>query len=314
VRCGQPRQGTGIDAAEGESASNAYRMQTVFMTSAYRSPAGAAQVRDWCRAALARWAVPHQTHSVNTSLGETHVVSLGAGTDVCVYLPGTNFNASSSTVVLGALAARFRVYAADLPGQPGLSAPNRPGDELSGYAGWVTELIEWVRRRDGGAQILLVGHSRGAAVALSADPDAVNGLCLFSPAGLIHVRPTIAMLRSTVPWLVRRNNAGARRLLDYMSGPGRAPAADLVDWMTMVARTCRSTGAPAPLPDADVARWKGHNVRVAVGDHDVFFPFDKLSEACRAMLNQDPLVVPSAGHLLVDEEPALAAEMVAGLT
>ena len=38
-----------------------------------------------------------------------------------------------------------------------------------------------------------------------------------------------------------------------------------------------STGAPAPLPDADLVRWKGHNVRVAVGDHDVFFPFDKLS-------------------------------------
>ena len=172
-------------------------MQTVFMTSAYRSPAGAAQVRDWCRAALARWVVPHQTHSVNTSLGETHVVSLGAGNHVCVYLPGTNFNASSSTTVLGALAGKFRVYAADLPGQPGLSAANRPDDELSGYAAWVTELIDWVERRDGRAQILLAGHSRGAAVALSANPDAVHGLALFSPAGLIAVRPTLQMLRST---------------------------------------------------------------------------------------------------------------------
>ena len=93
----------------------------------------------------------------------------------------------------------------------------------------MTELIEWVKRRDGGAQILLAGHSRGAAVALSADPDAVHGLVLFSPAGLIEVRPTIQMLRATLPWAVRRNNAGARRLLDYMSGPGRTPAAESVD-------------------------------------------------------------------------------------
>ena len=284
------------------------------MTSAYRSPVGAQHVQNWCRAALAGWAVPHQTHVVDTSLGMTHVVSLGAGTHVCVYLPGTNFNASSSSMVLGALAGKFRVYAADLPGQPGLSAANRPGDEHIGYAGWVTDLIDWVARRSGQAKILLAGHSRGAAVALSANPDLVHGLALFSPAGLIAVRPTLTMLRSTVPWLVRRNNLDARRLLDYMSGPGRAPDADLVEWMTIVARACRSTGAPGPLPDIDLVRWKGHNVRVAVGDHDVFFPIAALYEACRAKLNLEPFVVPNAGHLLVEEEPELTADIVAGLT
>ena len=152
------------------------------MTSAYRSQAGTEHVQDWCRAALAKWVVPHQTHVVDTSLGKTHIVSLGVGNHVCVYLPGTNFNASSSTTVLGALAGKFRVYAADLPGQPGLSAANRPDDEHSEYAMWVTELIDWVAGRDGRAQIMLVGHSRGAAVALSANPDTVNGLALFSPA------------------------------------------------------------------------------------------------------------------------------------
>lgn len=289
------------------------RTHTVFMTSAYRSQAGAEHVQHWCRAALATWVVPHQTHVVDTSLGMTHVVSLGAGDDVCVYLPGTNFNASSSTTVLAALAGKFRVYAADLPGQPGLSAANRPADEHSGYAGWVTQLIGWVARRDGRARILLAGHSRGAAVALSANPDTVHGLALFSPAGLIAVRPTLTMLRSTVPWLVRRNAVDARRLLDYMSGPGRAPAADLVEWMTIVARACRTTGAPGPLPDTDLVRWTRHNVRVAVGEHDVFFPIAMLHEACRAKLNLEPLVVPGAGHLLVDEEPELTAGMVAGL-
>lgn len=284
------------------------------MASTYRSQARAQVAQDWCRTALARWGVSHHTHVVDTSLGMTNVVSLGVGNHICVYLPGTNFNASSSTTVLAALASTFRVYAADLPGQPGLSAANRPDDEHSAYAGWVTELIDWVARRDGRARILLAGHSRGAAVALSANPDTVHGLALFSPAGLIAVRPTLAMLGSTVPWLVRRKQVDARRLLEYMSGPGCAPPADLVEWMTIVARTCRTTGAPAPLPDTDLVRWKGHNVRVAVGDHDVFFPIAKLHHACRAKLSQEPYVVPSAGHLLVDEEPQLTVDVVASLT
>ena len=125
------------------------RTQTVFMTSAYRSPAGAEHVQTGVAPPWRGGRSRIRRTSVDTSLGMTHVVSLGAGNHVCVYLPGTNFNASSSTMVLGALAAKFRVYAADLPGQPGLSAANRPDDEHAGYAGWVTEMVDWVTRRDG---------------------------------------------------------------------------------------------------------------------------------------------------------------------
>ena len=100
------------------------------MASPYRSPAGADQVRHWCSAGLASWEVPHATHEVETSCGQTHVVSAGTGDGICVYLPGTNFNAASSTPLLSALASRCRVYATDLPGQPGLSSAIRPDPEL----------------------------------------------------------------------------------------------------------------------------------------------------------------------------------------
>ena len=243
----------------------------------------------------------------------THAVSAGEGDRVCVYLPGTNFNAASSTVLLAALGSSCRVYAADLPGQPGLSAAARPEDEQSGYAAWVSDVIAWVRARHPSARIVLAGHSRGAAVALSADQDSVAGLALLSPAGLTAVRPSLAMLRSTLPWLVRRNNAGARRLLEYMSGPGHTPSDDMVEWMSLVARSCRTTGAPGPLPDATLARWRSRNVWVAVGEQDVFFSVDKLSEPSRTHLGVEPVVVPGAGHLLVEEEPRLVTDLVTHL-
>jgi pimeloyl-ACP methyl ester carboxylesterase len=270
-------------------------------------------VRDWCLAGLARWQVRHSTHEVDTSCGRTHVVSVGTGDGVCVYLPGTNFNAASSTAVLSALASRCRVYAADLPGQPGLSAAQRPHTELSGYAAWLTDLIAWVRGRHEHGRIVLAGHSRGAAVALSAEPHGVEGLILLAPAGLTEARPSIEMLRATLPWLVRRNPTGARRLLAYMSGPAYTPPDELVEWMTLVARTCRTTGAPGPLPDDALLRWKSRQVRVAVGEHDVFFPVSRLRAPCRSNLGREPLVVPGAGHLLVEEEPVLVAELVTSL-
>ena len=191
---------------------------------------------------------------------------------------------SSSSAVLEVLATRLHLYAADLPGQPGLSAAVRPKDEVSGYAGWVDELVSWVHSRHPDARIVLAGHSRGSAVALLVNPDTVHGLALFSPAGLIAVRPTRQMLQATLPWLLRRNDAGARRLLAYMSGPCRTPAPEQVQWMTLVARMCRTTGAPGALPDTVVNRWRGRHVRVVVGDHDVFFPTSKLGEVCLSQL------------------------------
>jgi pimeloyl-ACP methyl ester carboxylesterase len=121
------------------------------------------------------------------------------------------------------------------------------------------------------------------------------------------------MLRSTLPWLVRRKSADARRVLEYMSGPAHTPQDDLVEWMTLVAQACRTTGAPGPLPEDKLTRWKGHDVRVAVGEHDVFFPVSKLRAPCRTKLGQDPLVVAGAGHLLVDEEPDLVSDLITSL-
>lgn len=98
-----------------------------------------------------------------------------------------------------------------------------------------------------------------------------------------------------------------------MSGPAHVPADDLVEWMTLVARTCRTTGAPGPLPDDTLAKWRGRPVRVAVGEHDVFFPPSKLREPCRSKLGRELMVMPGAGHLLVDEEPAVVQELITSL-
>jgi pimeloyl-ACP methyl ester carboxylesterase len=262
-----------------------------------------------------RWSVPHHTHVIDTSLGETHVLSAGEGDGdaVCIYLPGTNFTTSSSGVVLKELATRLHLYSADLPGQPGLSAPVRPKDEVASYSGWVDQLVSWVHSRHPDARIVLAGHSRGSAVAMLVNPDTVHGLALISPAGLIAVRPTRQMLQATLPWLLRRNAAGSRRLLQYMSGARGTPAPEQVEWMTLVARMCRTTGAPSALPDTVLNRWRGRHVRVIVGDQDVFFPVSELRQACLSKLGTNPVALHGAGHLLVDEEPEQVANLIAEL-
>jgi pimeloyl-ACP methyl ester carboxylesterase len=276
----------------------------------YRSSASQDDVQAWCASRLDEWPVPHTLVDVPTILGQTHVVAAGEGDRVCLFVPGTSFNTATSTALLGALAERMRVYSADLPGQPGLSAAERPSDEQLGYSQWVTDLLRWVREHETGSRVLVAGHSRGAAVALSAPPDLVDGVVALSPAGIIQVRLSRAMLAASTPWLLRPNDDASRRLLEFMSGADHLASEDLVGWMTLVARSCRTTGAPGPLPDTTLDAWEGGNVTVVSGEDDRFLPLGRLAAASRQRLGVLPGLVPGAGHLLTEEEPKLVADVV----
>lgn len=279
------------------------------MTRLYRTAAGEREVRDWCRARLAAGS-PSAVRTVSTSLGETHVAEWGRGDDLCLYLPGTNSNAATSVSVLRALAEHVRVVCPDLPGQPGLSTARRPDDEVAAYAEWVNDLMAEERRGQSG-RLVLAGHSRGAAVALSANPDSVHGLVLAAPAGIRAVRVTASVLRATLPWLLRPTADRASRLVELMAGSGQFDhREDLVAWYELVARSTRTTGAPGPLPGPVVGRWSGRAVVALVGDRDVFFPPTRLREPVARHLGVPLDVVAGTGHLLVDERPDRVVDAV----
>jgi pimeloyl-ACP methyl ester carboxylesterase len=286
----------------------------------YRSSAAEEAVRQWCEARLAAWGTPHRTSWVETGLGRTHLVRLGEGRETCLFLPGTNFNAATSLSLLSALAQRFTVYAADLPGQPGLSAAGRPPLEREGYAAWVDEVVTHVRAQPrpagelaGPAPVVLLGHSRGAAVALSARPGTVAGIVLVCPAGLCRVRVTPRVLAATLPWLVRPSSSRSARLVRVMSGPSQAlpDAPAHARWLTLVARATRTTGAPGPLPADVLARWRDHATVVLAGAEDVFFPPARLRPRALEYLGVDPVVVAGTGHLLTEQDPTAVVEAVA---
>lgn len=276
------------------------------MADLYRSPAGEGRVRDWCVQRLQGWTVPHETSTISTSLGDTHLVAAGQGGTVCVYLPGTNFNAATSLGLLTTLARRCRVVVPDLPGQPGLSSVTRPRPEADGYGRWLGEVVSAVRATAPADRLVVVGHSRGAAVAL-AGPEDVDALALVSPAGLAKVRMSRTVLTTALPWMLRPTPARSASLLRMMSGPTAVVDPDLVAWLTIVARDTRSTGAPGPLPARTLERWRSRPVRVLVGSHDRFFPAEHLEPVARHRLGAPVDVLDGVGHLAVEEDPELVA-------
>ncbi|MFE4620115.1 alpha/beta fold hydrolase [Streptomyces sp. NPDC056747] len=236
---------------------------------------------------------------------ETHVVVAGSGGPTVVVVPGTNFNAATCLPLATALATRYRTVLVDVPGQPGLSSGERgPGEgRLDWYGAWLSGVLEACAS----GPVIVLGHSFGAAIALSSASPRIDGQILVSPGGLTGLRLTPGVLGASAAWLAVPGPRHSAWLLRTMYGTGGTPRPALVDWMTLVARHARSSGAPgrARVPSRPVPR------QVVTGEHDVFLPPRRLRAAVHRTLGVELGVVEGAGHLVIEEQPDRIADLVA---
>src|ERR1700733_8551075 len=97
------------------------------MSGIYKSAAGERAVKERYRQFLKHWPVPNEQLRVPTSSGETFVIASGQpSAPPLALLHGAGFNSVGWMGDIAAWAQNFRVYAVDIIGHPGLTAPTRP--------------------------------------------------------------------------------------------------------------------------------------------------------------------------------------------
>jgi pimeloyl-ACP methyl ester carboxylesterase len=202
------------------------------------------------------------------------------------------------------MAHRYEVVAADVPGQPGLSAEVARGAQgaLSWYGSWLADVVD----RATTGPVVLVGHSFGGAITLITDHPRIHGRVAVSTAGLCRVRLAPGLLLAFAAWMARPRATTSTRLLRALSAPQTTPRPALVEWMTLVARHTRPASSD-DLVDAAIAPGR---VLVATGDNDALLPPERLAPATRRVLGVDLTVIPHAGHLVVDEYPDRIVDLV----
>ncbi|MCH8613265.1 alpha/beta fold hydrolase [Arsenicicoccus dermatophilus] len=275
---------------------------------AYRSPAGREAVTRWCVEALAHWQHPHRTLVVEPIVAgtpvPTHVTVLGEGPPRFVWLPGTGACAAVTRGPLEALARRGTVWALDLPGQPGLSHDYRPRRDSTGwYSAWLDAMLDLT---EGDDEVLLVGTSLGARVALTTAHRRVRSRLLVSPGGLLAPTASPALARDHTRWSLHASDAAARALLRQLHAPGEPITDRAVAWTVLVGRGCKTIRTPRPLPQHYLDRIEEKPLVVAVGEDDVLAPPAALTAAVARRASARVVVVDGCGHLL----PAGAWEQV----
>lgn len=184
----------------------------------YRTEAGGTEVLRRYREVLGAWPVPSEERRVPTREGETFVLVSGPeGAPPLVLCHGSGANAARWLDDIPLWAKHFRVFAVDMIGEPGLSAPSRPPLDSDAYALWLDDVLDGL----GLSSVALLGESLGGWLALDyaiRRPSRVSRLALLCPGGLGRqtygwVLPAL-LLKPFGRW-------GARRTLKLVAG---------VDW------------------------------------------------------------------------------------
>ncbi len=142
---------------------------------------------------LQGWPVPVREMRLPTCQGETFVLACGPqGAPPVVLLHGGETTSVMWLRSIGVWSERFRIYAVDLIGEPGFSAPSRPPLSSDAHARWLDDV--WAALSLTRASI--VGASQGGWLALDyaiRRPARIQSLALLAPAGVGRQRLSFAL-------------------------------------------------------------------------------------------------------------------------
>lgn len=180
----------------------------------YKSEEAASRAHDLYRACLASWSVDYQEKRVATRLGETFVIESGPDeAPAIILLHGTMATTAMWRDDIVALSENYHVYAVDVIGDAGFSAPVRPDTTTDAHALWLQDVLESLGQQNAH----LVGLSLGGWVALDyavRNARRVTSLTLIAPAGVAD--------RNIILWalpLLLLGSWGAEKVQERILGP-----------------------------------------------------------------------------------------------
>jgi pimeloyl-ACP methyl ester carboxylesterase len=267
------------------------------MTAIYTSPDGGRAVGQRYRALLAGWPVPAEHLRVPTREGETFVVASGPpDAPPLVLLHGSGSNALMWAGDVAVWSEHFRVYAVDIIGEPGLSAPTRPPMASEGYAPWLDDVLDALDV----PRASVVAISLGGWIALdyaTRRPERVERMVLLTPAGVARQKAG-AVLASLL--LKPLGEWGKRKSLELVLGPVlRTLPRQADDFVQLVARHFRYRREPVPVVDDDAVRRATMPLLVILGARDALIDSRRTSERLSRLAPSATVrILPDAGHLL----------------
>lgn len=270
----------------------------------YRSVAARRTVAQRYRESLQRWTIPVRDRTVATREGDTFVLECGpADAPPVVLLHGAGSNSAIWQTDAVRWSATHRLYLVDIIGEPGFSAPSRPGLASDAHALWLDDVLDALEL----AYAALVGVSLGGWLAVDyaiRRPARVERLGLRAPGGIGRQRYGALLAASA---LMPFGERGMRRALQVALGPGEIPD-PVADYLAVVQRSYRPRRDTLPVFSDDALGSITAPILVVAGERDrLLDTHDTAARVTRLLPQATVDVRAGAGHGLLDDGVGLHA-------
>jgi pimeloyl-ACP methyl ester carboxylesterase len=201
------------------------------------------------------------------------------------------------------------VYAVDLPGEPGKSAPNRPAWDSPAYAEWLEDVFDALDIE----KAALMGVSQGGWTALkfaTYQPERVEKLVLLCPGGVVPDRASFLLRFIPLLLLGRWGVKRANRLLF-----GNQPIPEEADeYITLIMTHFKPRTGVVPIFSDEELRRLTMPVLLLGGTQDVIRDAEKIAARMEKLVpDLTTIILPEQGHALLNTtghiEPFLARRL-----
>ncbi|WP_062355414.1 alpha/beta fold hydrolase [Herbidospora yilanensis] len=261
----------------------------------FTSPDAGRALLDRYRELLDTWPVEADHLTVPTTLGDTFVLASGPpDAPPVILVHGAVANSLTWFGDIAAWSKDHRVYAVDIPGEPGLSAPHRP--PIGDYPGWLGEVMTGL----GCASASVVGLSLGGWISTGfavGNPARVERLALICPGGIGKVRRGLLLVALLLLAVGLR-----RRSQKLILGADLSATGWFGEFHERVNRVFKPRRDALPIyTDAELAGLTMPMLVIA-GDRDALINGPETARRVRAGVPKaDVRLLPGVGHLVTGQ-------------
>ena len=270
--------------------------------SVYKSETGRSIIQDAVRDFYNTWPAVHEKRIVETKvrgvLFGTHLIISGPeDAQPLLLLHGSSSNSSAWTADVGLWSRYFRVIAADIPGEPGLSGDFRLHPDGDDYSTWLKSLVDILDYES----ISIVGQSLGSFAALKlavSDPSRVNKISMLTTSGIAPVRTGFIFKAIFLMLFGTRGSDRLNKLISYKVDTG----ADYSAFAELAARHFKPLTEPIPMFSDSELKMIKMPVQYFGGDHDVLLNTEATAARLRKFVPHAEInLLKETGHVVIGQ-------------
>ncbi|WP_280771786.1 alpha/beta fold hydrolase [Salipaludibacillus daqingensis] len=261
----------------------------------YKSPEGRGAILNYYDTLLEQWPQPNEMFYVNSSFGSTFIIASGnVDSPPLILLHGSAMNSTMWMKDAQDFSKKYRVYAIDIPGEPGKSSENQIPYKSTAFADWLNEVFSALAID----KASIIGSSLGGWLAIKFSthyPEKVNKLVLISPGG-IGAQRTSFFIKSLVYMLF--GEKGMKRLYKKINGNISLPES-VFKYQMLVSKHHNYRREVLPLFDDNDLRELTMPLTLFVGEKDMLIHSVQTAHRISSILLHAKLhVLPGEGHIL----------------